>query len=91
MRIGRYSKMTIEEFKNMKTRAQVLEEAKDKGVKLSLYTGKTQLSEEAHKKQCENLKVGDTVFFLVTKDMGKGEEDGLPRVDVTITQDVIEA
>lgn len=47
------------------------------------------ISEKSQKKQCENLKVGDTVFFLDTEDAGVGE-DNIPQVDVTIVQAMVE-
>lgn len=47
--------------------------------------GKFGISVKSQEKQCENLKVGDAVFYFDTKDTGIGE-DGIPQVDITITQ-----
>lgn len=46
------------------------------------------ISEKSLRKQCENLKVGDTVFYFDTKDNGVGD-DGIPQVDITIVQAIV--
>lgn len=66
--------ITIEEFRNLPTRPTSMEPF-----------GRFAINEKVQKKQCENLKVGDTVFFMDTKDKGKGD-DGIPQIDITLTQ-----
>lgn len=64
----------IEEFKKLLTRA-----ASD----VTRLYGNYAISEEAHRKQCKNLKVGDTVFFIRTEpDLSHPDV----RIDVVITQ-----
>lgn len=55
---------TIEEFKNLPCRA----------TPEAIKGGRLGLGEEGHRKQCENLKVGDKVFFLKTKVDGEVKE-----------------
>lgn len=43
------------------------------------------ISEKGHKNQCENLKVGDTVFYLDSNEAGVSEVAPL-QVDLTIIQ-----
>lgn len=46
------------------------------------------INEEKHKEQCENVKVGDTVFYLDSNVAGVGEND-IPQVDLIIVQAMI--
>lgn len=68
--------ITIEQFKRL--------EAADSPDRIQPY-GKFGISMKSQKKQCENLKVGDTVFFLDATYKGLGE-DNIPQVDLVITQ-----
>jgi len=47
--------------------------------------GKFGISLKSQKKQCENLKVGDTVFFLNATYKGL-DDNNVPQVDIIITQ-----
>ena len=68
--------ITIEEFKNL-----VPADSLDR-VGLS---GKFGISLKLQTKQCENPKVGDTVFFLSAVYKGLGE-DNVPECNMTLTQ-----
>lgn len=68
--------ITIEEFKNLV--------AADSPDRVEPY-GKFGISLKSQTKQCENLKVGDTVFFLNAVYKGLGE-DNIPELDITIQQ-----
>jgi len=46
--------------------------------------GKFGLNSVVQKKQCENLKVGDKVFFLDATYTGLSEK-GVPQVDIVVT------
>lgn len=50
--------------------------------------GRFALNEKVHKKQCENLKIGGTVFFMETEDRGVGE-DGRPEISVTLVPAIV--
>jgi hypothetical protein len=71
--------ITIDEFKKLKTR-----EDKDS----TQISGLFAISEKAQRGQCENLKVGDTVFYLRSSDAGISEE-GVPHVDIAIIQAIV--
>lgn len=68
--------ITIEKFKNL-----VPIDSPDRKEAFGLFA----IKEKVHKKQCGNLKVGDMVFYLDSKDAGIGEKD-IPQVDLTIVQ-----
>lgn len=66
--------ISIKEFKNLSTRgAPNRTEA----------FGRFALNERVQKKQCENLKVDDVVFFMEMEDRGIGE-DGRSEINVAI-------
>jgi len=59
--------ISIEKFRKLHTRVEALSEAKASGKKKFMVQdllGDFALTRETHSKQCENLKVGDIVFFL---------------------------
>jgi len=71
--------ITIEEFKKLGSIPEV-----DR-MESPRFGFRFAMNKEVYKKQCENLKVGDTVFFLnaVYKGLGK---DNRPELDMTVTQ-----
>lgn len=71
--VGLTKTITISEFKNLVIRTKSLD-----------LFGLFAINEKAHKKQCENLKVGDKVFYLEIKN--NGIVNRIPQIDVIIMQ-----
>jgi len=76
MEVREVETITIEEFKNLVSA--------DSPDRVEPY-GKFGISLKSQIKQCENLRVGDTVFFLDATYKGLGD-DSVPQVDMVITQ-----
>lgn len=72
--------ITIEEFKNLPL--HITEEA--------IKGGRIALGEKGHRRQCENLKVGDKVFFFKTEvdgEVREGVELGLELVVAKVVEE----
>jgi len=69
--------ITIEEFKELRATPDVS--------RIGTFGCRFTSGNRTQKKQCENLKVGDTVFFLNAVYEGLGA-DGKPQLDMTVKQ-----
>lgn len=75
--------ITIDEFKNL-----VAADSPERVKSSTKISGRFGISLKSQKKQCENLKVGDKVFFLNAIYEGL-TADNIPRVDMVVTEAIV--
>jgi len=73
--------ISIDEFRNL------LHVNDPERVEKKIFYGNFAIGKEVQEKQCENLKIGDTVFYLRVSPVDTSvRKDGIPEINVVLTQ-----